>query len=98
MSNVYDGSVCPSCGRVLLKGEGRRLSLTQEQLIAVLSHYISSKPRLNQPVWCEENSISYGIYQRVVRLKYKNEKDRARIIDAANAIGYDILSATGQIR
>ena len=89
---VYDGSICEKCGRRLLKGEGRRLTLSNDILTEILRHYLSEYPKFSQKKYCEQNDIGIGVYNRIIRLKYKHPKDREKVLSAAKQCGYEFKS------
>lgn len=86
---VYDGSICDKCGRRLLIGEGRHLSLTPKEIAGIIRHYNAEHPKLTQAKYCEQAGVSLGIYNRVTKLKFKNPKDCEKVLLAASAIGYE---------
>ena len=86
---IYDGSICPTCKRRMLVGEGRRISLTTQQIQDILTHHTADNPKLSQKKFCTQAGISHIAYYHVAGLKYKHYADRERVLSAAKAVSLE---------
>ena len=87
---LTNGEVCKACGRRYYKGEGRRLSLSDDQIRAVLENYLNPVSGQTRKQFCSDTGISQKTCCSIVYGHLKNVKDRARIDKIAEVLGQRI--------
>jgi hypothetical protein len=85
LRNCKNCEICVKCPFV---GRGKHLTISQEQVEGILRHYTASQPKIPQAEYFKQSGISQNIYWRVSRFKVKQEKDRKKVLAAAEALGF----------
>lgn len=76
---MLNGERCPTCGRRYHKADGRHISLTDEQIAAILKHSRTEQPKRTIRDYCKLMGISEHTYRLVAYMRLQQEKDIERV-------------------
>ena len=85
---LSNGDICQTCGRKFYRAVGRRLTLSDAKIKAVIKNHLSQAK--TQAAFCKKSEISPYTYRSIVYGRVKNVKDRERINKIAVSLGYSI--------
>lgn len=89
-ATLNNGEICPRCNRRYYSGVGRRLSLSDELIEAIIKYLSSPAGKPTVKAFRAASGVSDYTYRSIAYGHLKNTKDRARVDKIAAKYGHKI--------